>query len=146
MKRFTAVLAVFSVSTLAVWAIFQLYTASQTQLKNDNALAKAQPAHAGAVVPVTGLESRKIAPLFDDAGRVVSDPSGTILNAGRSLDRKIAPVFDANGLVVSDPSGTIWSTGNPAAQRADVKVAPVFDASGILMSDPSGIIFASANP
>ena len=146
MKRFTTVTAVFGVSILAVWAIFQLYTASQPQSKNDSATARDQPAREEAAVPVTGLESRKIAPIFDESGQVVSDPSGTVLNARPSSDRRIAPVFDASGAVVSDPSGTIWSTGNLAAQRADVKIAPVYDDSGRLVSDPTGTIFASGNP
>ena len=55
-------------------------------------------------VPVT-LADMKIAPVFDVTGAVVSDPTGTLLNA----NMKIAPVFDTTGAVVSDPTGTILS-------------------------------------
>jgi hypothetical protein len=146
MKRFPTTAVVFGVSFLAAWAIFQLYTISLPPSKNDQAPVKVQPAHSEAAVPVTGSESREIAPVFDDSGRVISDPSGTILNTRPSSDRKIAPVFDARGTLVSDPSGMIGSAGNSVAPGADVKVAPVYDASGRLISDPSGIIIASGNP
>jgi hypothetical protein len=59
----------------------------------------------------------KIAPVFDNTGAVVSDPTGTMLNAKAvpmaGTDMKIAPVFDVKGAVVSDPTGTILSVINP---------------------------------
>ncbi len=70
---------------------------------------------------VTGLYV-KIAPMFDVTGAVVSDPTGTLLNASQSAglavpvmstDIKIAPVFDVTGAVVSDPTGTLLSVVNP---------------------------------
>jgi hypothetical protein len=63
-----------------------------------------------------------IAPVFDSTGRIVFDPSGTLLNANipgkRSeqmtfANRLIAPVFDATGRIVSDPTGTILGEVNP---------------------------------
>ena len=42
MKRFTVVTAVFSVSILAVWAIFQLFAASSPETKSDNTPIKVQ--------------------------------------------------------------------------------------------------------
>jgi hypothetical protein len=146
MKRFTTLAGLFSVSILAVWAISQIFTVSQAQTKDSGASAPDQPASNKAVIPVTGPEARKMAPVFDANGAVTSDPSGVILSARPFSDRKMAPVFDTNGAVVSDPSGTIWSVENSAAQRTDVMIAPVYDASGRLVSDPTGIIFASGNP
>ena len=64
----------------------------------------------------------RISPVFDATGALVSDPTGTMLNALDSENRiipvtdvntKIAPGFDATGKVVSDPTGTILSTINP---------------------------------
>ena len=126
MKRFTTLAGMFSVSILAIWAIFQIFTTTQSQAKDGNAPVKVPPAHNeimkavdsgnGAVIPATGAEDRKIAPVFDASGAVVSDPSGTMLNVSRSEDMRIAPVFDAQGAVVSDPSGAMWSAGNRLSQ------------------------------
>jgi hypothetical protein len=147
MKRFTTLVGVFSVSILAVWAIFQIFSASQAQGKNGNTSAQVQHAGNEASIPVTGPEARKIAPVFDASGALVSNPSGMMLNARLSEDRQIAPVFDANGTLVSDPSGTIWIAGNMAnAAGADTKVAPVFDANGSVVSDPSGTILNANQP
>jgi hypothetical protein len=146
MKRFTTLAGVFSVSILAVWAISQIFTASHAQTKEGSTSAPVQPASNKAVIPVTGPEARKISPVFDANGAVISDPSGVMLSTRPSSDRMIAPVFDANGVVVSDPSGMIWAAGNSTAQRTDVRIAPVYDALGRLMSDPTGTIFASGNP
>lgn len=141
MKRLTLIATMFSVSLLAVWAIFQAYTASQP---------KDQSAHNEAVVPVTGPENRKIAPVFDGSGAVVSDPSGILLGTDNSgqlaapvpgSNLNIAPVFDSSGAIVSDPSGTILN-----AMPLEVKIAPVFDANGNLISDPSGTISNAPNP
>jgi hypothetical protein len=130
MKRFTVASAVFSVSILAVWVIFQTYAASFT--RNNNSTVKVQPSHNEimkavntgneAVIPVTGEEAKKVAPVFGTNGEIISDPSGMILNAPGAgdaaipvtgADRKVAPVFDANGAVVSDPSGTILNASHP---------------------------------
>jgi hypothetical protein len=158
MKRFTTLAGMFSVSILAVWAISQIFAASQHQAKNDNASIKVPPAHneimeavdSGnrAIIPVTGAEARRIAPVFDANGSVVSDPSGVIWNARPSEDMRIAPVFDSNGAVVSDPSGTLGGAGNMAtsATGADRSVAPVFDANGSVVSDPSGAILNANQP
>jgi hypothetical protein len=148
MKRFTTLAGVFSISILAVWAIFQMFSASQAQGKNGNTSAQVQPAGNEAAIPVTGPEDRKIAPVFDASGAVVSDPSGTMLNVSRSEDMRVAPVFDAHGAVVSDPSGAMWSAGNMAipATGANRMVAPVFDATGTVISDPSGTILNSSQP
>jgi hypothetical protein len=84
-----------------------------------------------AVVPVTGAGQKLFAPLpsnaakgktlvlqpaanvlvspvYDSTGRLVSDPTGTMLRT----DRKMAPVFDTTGVVVSDPSGTILNANH----------------------------------
>jgi hypothetical protein len=158
MKRFTVASAVFGVSILVVWAISLVYTASQPQVKNDNTSAKVQPAPNEAMeamnpgneaaIPATGSDERNIAPVFDASGAVVSDPSGTILNAASSAERKVAPVLDANGMVVSDPSGVLWSAGSITipVTGADRKVAPVFDATGAVVSDPTGTILNAGQP
>ena len=150
MKRFTTLAGMFSVSILAFWAIAQIFTASQPQAKDNNAPIKVQPANneimkavdSGneAIIPVTGAEARKIAPVIDASGAVVSDPSGVIWNARLSEDMRIAPLFDANGAVVSDPSGTILNATQSGL------VAPVFDVHGAVLSDPSGTILNSSNP
>jgi len=159
MKRFTVASAVFSVSILAVWMIFQTYAASST--RNNNSTLKVQLSHNeimkavdsgnGAVVPVTGDQARSVAPVFDGTGAVVSDPSGTILNAASSggmaipvtgAERKVAPVFDASGAIMSNPSGMNLS----AIHSGEGKVAPVFDSSGVFVSDPSGTVSNPAEP
>jgi len=158
MKRFTVASAVFSVSILAVWAIFQIFTASLP--KSDDTSNSGQPSHNEImkavdsgnkpVIPVTGSEARKVAPVFDSSGAIVSDPSGTLANTGNSgqlaipvtgSNVMVAPVFDSSGAVKSDPSGTILN-----APSSDGKIAPVFDANGNVVSDPSGTILNSSNP
>ena len=86
MKRFIAV--VFSLSILAVWAIFDAIAAPSSVTKRDNTSVKVQnktddalkASHSGDMaVPVTVADVR-IAPVFDSTGVVVSDPTGTILS------------------------------------------------------------------
>ena len=156
MKRFTSAAAVFGISILAIWAIFQLFNASRPQANHENTSVQLQPAHneimkainSGnkAVIPLTGSESRNVAPVYDPSGAIVSNPSGMDLNpakTGKSAapaagsDMMVAPVFDANGAVLSDPSGTISNAG---PSSANMLVAPVFDANGVLVSDPTGTI------
>jgi hypothetical protein len=151
MKRFTTTAAVFGVSLLAVWAIFQLFATSQNQAKNGNASAELQPAQneimkaigSNKAAPGTGVESKSVAPVFDSNGAIVSDPSGTLSNAsGNSAipvtgkEMNVAPVFDANGAVVSNPSGAML---NASSSNSNVAVAPLFDASGSVISNPSGL-------
>jgi hypothetical protein len=59
--------------------------------------------------------------MFDAWGAVISDPSGTLLNANKSkgaavpvtsADFKVAPMFDAWGAVISDPSGTLLNAND----------------------------------
>jgi hypothetical protein len=126
MKRFTAATAVFGVSILAVLMIFQMTG------NNDKTLTKVRPSHnelmkilnAGheAVIPVPSVDTRKVAPVFDTTGSVVSDPSGAVMNASSSeanvvpvtgAEKKVAPVFDTTGAVVSDPSGTLLNASHP---------------------------------
>jgi hypothetical protein len=145
MKRFTVITALFSVSILSVWAIFQVFAASPA--KNEDAPIKVHDAYSellqvaqsadNAGVPVTGAEARKIAPVFDATGAVVSDPTGTILRGISSANVKIAPVFDATGAVISDPSGMLLG----GIDSANMKIAPVFDATGAVVSDPTGTLW-----
>ena len=149
MKRFTVITALLSVSILSVWAALQVFAASPA--KNDNAPIKVHDAYSellqadqsvdNAGIPVTNAESRKIAPVFDANGAVVSEPTGTILRGISSANVKIAPVFDATGAVISDPSGTLLA----GIDSQDMKIAPVFDATGAVVSDPTGTLW-SANP
>ena len=90
MKRFTTAAAVLGVSFLAVWAIFQLFTASQHQPEHriaPIALQTAQAEYMNApdsnkvLVPTSGVESRSVAPVFDSNGALVSDPSGVLSNS-----------------------------------------------------------------
>jgi len=154
MKRFTTAAAVFGVSFLAVWAIFQLFTASQHQPDNRIAPIEIQTAQAGnmnapgsnkVLVPASGVEARSVAPVFDANGALVSDPSGALANSSGAIpvtgrEMNVAPVFDASGRVVSNPSGTIL---NAASSHL---VAPVFDANGRVVSDPSGTILNENQP
>jgi len=141
MKLFTFATALLSVSILVVLMIFQASAASTSTMKD--------PVQ-NAPVPVTGAE-RKVAPVFDASGVVVSNPSGIVLNSASSGVRKIAPVFDATGAVISDPSGAILyavpsSKALIPATGTEWTVAPVFDATGAVVSDPSGILLNKANP
>jgi hypothetical protein len=159
MKRFTVFTALFSVSILAGWMITQVFAASPA--KNEDAPIKVHDAYSEllqvaqsadkAGIPVTGAEARKIAPVFDANGAVVSDPTGTILSGISSANVKIAPVFDATGAVISDPTGTLEGaipSANPAipVTDADVKIAPVFDATGMVVSDPNGTLWSASQP
>jgi hypothetical protein len=155
MKRFTTAAVMFGVSALAVWAIFQLFTASQHQSENRIAPIAIQTAQAGnmkapgsnkILVPASGVESRSVAPVFDSNGALVSDPSGALSdpsgNAGIPVTGKVmnaAPLIDSTGSVISNPSG-LPLTG------PDVRVAPVIDANGVVVSDPSGILLNAGNP
>lgn len=137
MKRFTVVTALFGISLLAVWMVFQASAAS-SKTENNNV---SNPVSLGneAVVPVTGSEARQVAPVYDASGALVSDPTGTIWNAPESRDVKVAPVYDASGALISDPTGTISN----ASDSRDMKIAPVFDATGSLVSDPTGTMYSS---
>jgi len=108
---------------------------------------------------VTGADM-KVAPIFDVTGAVVSDPTGTMLNASRSgasavpmtgTDVKIAPVFDVTGAIVSDPTRTLLSANHSVDMAvpvtdADMKIAPVFDVTGAIVSDPTGTLLSVINP
>jgi hypothetical protein len=154
MKRFTTAGAVFGVTILAVWAAFQLFTTSQDQPENRIAPVALQTAQARnmkaadsgkeAIVPVTGVEARTVAPapVYDASGRIVSlspngSGNGVIILA--PVSRKVAPVYDASGTLLSDPTGTIQSTNN-------AKVAPVFGANGEVISDPTGTLSDASHP
>lgn len=137
MKRFTVITALFGISLLAVWMIFQASAASS---KTDNGNI-ANLVHSGNenAVPVTGAETRRVAPIYDATGKLVSDPTGTIWNAAKSRNVRVAPVYDASGALISDPTGTISN----ADDSRDMKVAPVFDATGSVVSDPAGTMYNS---
>lgn len=137
MKRFTVVTALFGISLLAVWMVFQASAASSKtdNNKTENLVTSGNEV----VVPVTGPESRQVAPVYDASGELISDPTGTIWNAAESRDVQIAPVYDATGALISDPTGTISN----ASDSRDMKIAPVFDAAGELVSDPTGTMYTS---
>jgi hypothetical protein len=139
MKRFTVVTALFGISLLAVWMIFQTSAASSKTQDNTTE----NPVYSGneVVVPVTRPEMREVAPVYDANGQLVSDPTGTIWNAAESHEMRVAPVYDSSGALISDPTGTV-SNANDAG---NMKIAPVFDASGRLVSDPTGTIWSSDN-
>jgi hypothetical protein len=161
MKRFTTAAAVFGVSILAVWAIFQLFAASQHQPENRIAPIALQTAQADnmkalssdkVLVPASGVESRSVAPVFDSSGTLVSDPSGALLNAGplgaqavpvTGAEMNVAPVIDSSGAVVSNPSGMQFNAPNSNGQG---NIAPVFDSNGMVVSDPSGTVLNSSHP
>lgn len=103
MKRFTVMTALFGISFLVVWMIFQ---ASAVSSKTENPVTSGNEV----IVPVTGSEARDVAPVYDATGQLVSDPTGTISNGHTSRDMKVAPVFDASGSVVSDPTGTLYNS------------------------------------
>jgi hypothetical protein len=126
MKRFIVAMAVFGFSILVA------FTVIQATVKKDDTLTKLRPSHnelmkilnAGhkVVIPVPSVDTRKVAPVIDNTGSVVSDPSGTILNGSPSetkivpvtgADRKVAPVFDTTGAVISDPSGILSNAVKP---------------------------------
>ena len=150
MKRSSFIIALCSASILAVWMIFQAFAVSPASTKDDNAPIQAEAGNEAAI-PVTGAEARKVAPVLDSTGAVVSDPTGTLLGGVYSADVRIAPVFDTTGAVVSDPTGTMWTATHPRnmvvpVTGADVKIAPVFDATGAVTSDPTGTILNTINP
>jgi hypothetical protein len=139
MKRFTVVTALFGIILLAVWMIFQA-SAPSSKTDNKNAVNSVHSADEAAV-PVTGAESRRVAPVYDATGALVSDPTGTIWNAvDPTRDLRIAPVYDATGALISDPTGTISNAKN----SRDMKISPVFDATGSLVSDPTGMMYTAA--
>ncbi len=158
MKRFTVVTAMFGVSLLAVWIIFQAFAAGNNghaslKVRSDhNAILKTLNSGKQIALPVPAVDTRNIAPLFDSNGRVVSDPSGALSNAGASgaqvvpvtgAEMNVAPVYDASGAVVSNPSGLQLNAPN-SNDRGNI--APVFDSNGRVVSDPSGTILNRSNP
>ena len=175
MKRFIVITVLFSVSILAVWAIFEASAASPPETKSDNTSIQVhdqtdemlKASHSvGLPVPATGADM-KIAPVFDSTGAIVSDPTGTMLDetderlkASHSVglpvpatgaDMKIAPVFDSTGAVVSDPTGTMLNANHSGdlavpLTGTDMKVAPVFDKTGAIVSDPTGTLLSVNNP
>ena len=140
MKRFIVMTALVSVGVLLFSMVSEAYASPPPETKRNKSsihlddeidlLPKAiKP---GELVPLVTCAEVKIAPVFDATGAVVSDPTGTMLNANPSKDRiipvtcpdvKIAPVFDATG--------------------SDVKIAPVFDSTGRVVSDPTGTIWSA---
>jgi hypothetical protein len=117
MKGLTVITALFSVSILAVLVFFEAFAASTIDTIRENT-----PSHAVCVPALVPSADVRVAPTFDGAGAVLSDPTGTMMNpyhsecapalvAGSAV--KIAPVFDATGVIVSDPTGTILNVNNP---------------------------------
>ena len=168
MKRLLVITALLSVGVLLFSMVSEAYASSPPETKRDplsihledesDFLPKA--IRSGELVALGTCGEVKIAPVFDATGAVISDPTGTILNANPSrnriipvtcLDVKIAPGFDATGAVISDPTGTMIE-GNPLgnapiqATGSDVKIAPVFDATGRIVSDPTGTILSAIYP
>ena len=137
MKRFTVVTALFGISLLAVYMVFQASAASSKSEQNETV----NPVSSGneAPVPVTGAEARTVAPVYDANGALVSDPTGRIWNAVDSRNVQIAPVYDATGALISDPTGTISN----AIESKNMQIAPVFDATGALVSDPTGTMYTA---
>ena len=103
MKQFTVLTAVFSVSILAVWAVFQASLVSSPEAKNDNTPINVYDAtgemlkaiHAGdnqLVVPVSGSDAA-IAPVYD--------ATGAMLDA-INPNKKVAtfPAYDATGAML----------------------------------------------
>lgn len=147
MKRFTVVTTLFSVSILVVWVAFQAVTASSVRAQDiTSKTVNTNPASNKAIVPVTSVEARTVAPapVYDASGRIVSlNPNGS--NKGAAVlvpaaNVQIAPVYDASGALVSDPTGTVSNGVH------DVKIAPVFDAMGQVISDPTGTLLNASNP
>ena len=147
MKRFTVVTALFSISILAVWAAFQVFSASALKPRDTTSdSVKTNPVSNKTLVPVTGVEARTVAPVpvYDASGRIVSlNPNGS--NKGTAIlapatNVRIAPVYDASGTLISDPTGTVSNGAH------DVRIAPVVDATGKVVSDPSGTILSESNP
>ncbi len=164
MKRFTVTASFLFIGLLAAWVLFQASPVGSSTGKSDDPSTQmhetsgeipnsSETGNNDPMVPVTGADVT-IAPVFDDNGAVVSDPSGVMLNSHRSenlvllvtdADAKIAPIYDASGLLVSDPTGTIWNARQAIntvvpVTGADRKVAPVYDTTGALVSDPTGTI------
>ncbi len=120
MKQFTVLASLFSITMLAVWIVFQLFSASAVKTRNvvDQTLSPGQAGNE-APVSVTSVDAKTVAPapVYDASGRIVSlNPNGSsvipIILAPAS-NMKIAPVYDASGRLVSDPSGTISNSDNP---------------------------------
>jgi len=111
MKRFTVVTALFSISLLVAWLIFQPSAAS-TQMENN---AAGSPVDSGneVLVPVTAPEVRNVAPVYDANGDLVSDPTGTVSNTNDPRNMTVAPVFDSSGAVISNPSGILLHSVHP---------------------------------
>ena len=94
MRRFTVISAVFIVSILAALGIIGTFAASSSGTASGNVpiqvraetdeMLKASQSGASAV-PLTSTD-RKIAPVFDATGAIISDPTGTMLNARNALD------------------------------------------------------------
>lgn len=143
LNRLFVVLALSVAFILVAWGIIKPFTSSLLATTSNTAAIPAQFIagemsggfrSGGMAVPVAGAHF-KVAPVFDAAGALVSNPTGILLNsiplpaqyfAGKmsagvwsvapmtGVNFKVAPLFNATGALVSDPSGTILNSYLPA--------------------------------
>lgn len=130
MKGLTFIVTLLAVGILVFSVIIQTYAASPPEINRGRTSLEYQAEisyteeviQSGDTNALVTCAYAKIAPVFDDTGAVVSDPTGAVLNANelknmadlvKCPNAKIAPVFDATGAVVSDPTGAILSPINP---------------------------------
>jgi hypothetical protein len=163
-KQFFVVTALSVAIILAAWGIFKPIPSSTLVTRSNNATLPVKIKASGKsgsvqigglAVPVTGTNF-KVAPVFDTTGKIISDPSGTVLSASGlavapepmiDANFKVAPVFNSAGQIISDPDGTVLgASGSEAANEpvvgADFKVAPVFNTTGQIISDPTGTVLS----
>jgi hypothetical protein len=141
-SRFLILAALSVALILAAWGIIQTFTSSLLATTSNTAAIPAQliagemsggVRSGGMAAPVTGTNF-KVAPVFDAAGALVSNPTGILLNSIPLPAQYIAGKMSAG----------VWSA--VPATGVNFKVAPLFNAAGALVSDPSGTILNSYLP
>jgi|SRR5215208_1581453 len=110
MKQFTVITAIITISVLAILVFLQTVPGlgSSAEAKSgagDKLSISVSGAESRRVAP---------APLYDANGMILDlNPNQSGDGVSKVESRKIAPVFNTNGEVVSDPTGTLWSASHP---------------------------------
>ena len=110
MKQFTVITAIITVSVMAILVFLQSVPGlgSSAEAKSgagDKLSVSVSAAESRGVAP---------APVYDADGTILDlNPNQAGEKVFRVESRKVAPVFDTNGEVVSDPTGTLWSASHP---------------------------------
>jgi hypothetical protein len=110
MKQFTVITVIITLSVLVILVFLQTVPGLGSSAETKSVTADKLPI----AVSRAEWRSVAPAPLYDANGTILDlHPNESGDTVSRAESRKIAPVFDATGAVVSDPSGVMWSASQP---------------------------------